>query len=107
MSKTTLPTWRGDDDFQGGEHGSDVSVIVVDAEPGRGPKLHHHPYVETFVILEGSATFEVDGETIEARAGDVVVAPPDAVHGFTTTDPERTRMVNIHSAPAFTTVWVD
>jgi quercetin dioxygenase-like cupin family protein len=107
MGKSTLPTWRNADDFQGGAHGSDVSVIVVDAEPGRGPKLHHHPYVETFVILEGGARFEVDGETIEARAGDVVVAPAGAVHGFTTTDPERTRMVNIHSSPRFETVWMD
>jgi quercetin dioxygenase-like cupin family protein len=104
---SSLPSVRETGEFEGAEHGSDVSVIVVDAEPGRGPALHHHPYVETFVVQEGSARFEVDGETIEATAGDVVVAPPGAVHGFTTVGPGRTRMVNIHSAPRFETIWVD
>jgi quercetin dioxygenase-like cupin family protein len=103
----SLPSVRETGEFEGAEHGSDVSVIVVDAEPGRGPALHHHPYVETFVLQDGSARFEVDGETIVAVAGDVVVAPPGAVHGFTTVGPGRTRMVNIHSAPRFETIWVD
>ena len=88
-------------------HGSDVSVIFVDAPPGRGPALHHHPYIETFVVQAGRARFSVDGRTIEAAAGDVVVAPAGAVHGFTTLELDGARMVNIHSGPRFQTTWVE
>jgi hypothetical protein len=37
---TSLPSVRETGEFEGAEHGSDVSVIVVDAEPGRGPALN-------------------------------------------------------------------
>jgi quercetin dioxygenase-like cupin family protein len=94
-------------DFEGADHGSDISVIFVDAPPGHGPALHHHPYVETFLIRGGRARFSVDGRTFEATEGDVVVAPAGAVHAFTTLEPDGARMVNIHSAPRFRTIWVD
>ena len=94
-------------DFEGADHGSDVSVIFVDAPPGRGPALHHHPYIETFLVQAGRARFSVDGQTIEAKAGDVVVAAAGAVHGFTTLEPDGARMVNIHSSPPFETTWVE
>src|SRR4029078_9026131 len=71
-------------DFEGADHRSDASVIFVDAPPGRGPALHHHPYIETFVVQAGPARLSVEGRTIEAAAGEVVVAPAGAVHGFTT-----------------------
>lgn len=93
-------------EFEGADHGSDVSVIVVDAPPGRGPALHHHPYVETFVIQAGRARFTVDGRTFEAGAGEIVVAPARSDHGFTTLEPDGARMVNIHSAPRFDTTWL-
>jgi quercetin dioxygenase-like cupin family protein len=93
-------------EFEGVDHGSDVSVIVVDAPPGRGPALHHHPYIETFVIQAGRVRFSVDGRTFEAGAGQVVVAAAESVHGFTTLEPDGARMVNIHSAPRFETTWV-
>lgn len=94
-------------DFEGADLGSDVSVIFVDAPPGHGPALHHHPYIETFIVQAGRARFSVDGRTIEATGGDVVVAPAGAVHGFTTLEPDGARMVNIHSGPRFRTIWVE
>jgi quercetin dioxygenase-like cupin family protein len=43
--------------FEGGAHGpSSVSFFLVHNQPGHGPKLHHHPYDETFIILEASST---------------------------------------------------
>jgi len=40
--------------FEGGRHGPcSVSFFLVHNQPGQGPRLHHHPYDETFVILEG------------------------------------------------------
>jgi mannose-6-phosphate isomerase-like protein (cupin superfamily) len=39
---------------------------------GEGPRLHVHPYDETFIVVEGRARFFVGDMTLEAAAGDVV-----------------------------------
>ena len=83
--------------FEGHEHGSSVSFFLTDAGAGRGPGPHTHPYEETFVIVEGSATFTVDGQDVEAKGGTIVVVPAGAVHGFTT-GRDGMRSVNIHGA---------
>jgi mannose-6-phosphate isomerase-like protein (cupin superfamily) len=107
-----MPSWRTDPDktsgsFEGAEHGSPVSVIVVDAAPGEGPSLHRHPYPETFVVQAGRGRFELDGRGVEAGAGDIVVVPAEAEHGFRSLGPERLRLVAIHAAPSFETRWSD
>ncbi len=94
-------------ELEGAEHGSDVTVIVIDAAPGEGPALHHHPYAETFVVQAGRGRFEIDGRAVEAEAGHVVVAPAGSVHGFRALGPRRLGMVAIHSAPRFDTTYVD
>jgi len=44
---------------------------------------HMHPYqTETFEIVSGSVGFKVDGETVTAEAGDVVVVEPGQGHKF-------------------------
>jgi quercetin dioxygenase-like cupin family protein len=83
--------------FEGHAYGSSVSFFVTDAPPGRGPDLHRHPYEETFVITDGSAVFTVDGETIEATAGTIIVVPPGAAHKFRT-GADGMRSVNIHGS---------
>src|SRR5688500_10695753 len=62
--------------------GAGVSVIVVDAEPGAGPRLHRHPYEEVFVVLEGEATFTLGDRRRVVRAGEIVVAPAGVPHRF-------------------------
>ena len=38
-------------ELEGYEHGDiAASLILVDAPPGSGPRLHRHPYAEIFVI---------------------------------------------------------
>jgi hypothetical protein len=44
----------------------------------------HHSEDEGFWILEGSATFEVGDQTIDAQVGDYVFGPRDIPHRFTT-----------------------
>jgi quercetin dioxygenase-like cupin family protein len=84
--------------FEGADHGASVSFFVGEHQPGTGPDLHHHPYDETFVIERGSATFTVDGETIEGRAGSILVVPAGAVHGFVVSGSGALRQVSIHAA---------
>jgi quercetin dioxygenase-like cupin family protein len=83
--------------FEGDGYGCSVSFFVVDAREGRGPDLHTHPYEETFVITDGGAVFTVDGETIEASAGTIIVVPPNTPHKFKA-GPNGIRSVNIHGA---------
>ena len=46
-----LPTSGGSPEFVGEDNGGvGISVILVEAEPGRGPSLHKHDYPEVFVV---------------------------------------------------------
>lgn len=91
----------------GDDHGGlGISVIFVDAEPGRGPSLHVHPYDEVLVILEGRATATVGEATLELAAGDVVVHAGEP-HGFTNTGDGPLRQIDIHVSPRFVTEWLD
>ena len=94
-------------ELNGDQIGAGVSVIVVDAAPGEGPRLHRHRYREVFVVLEGEATFTLGEEQRVAGAGDVVVAPAGTPHRFVNTGNGRLRQVDIHEHPRFETEWLD
>jgi mannose-6-phosphate isomerase-like protein (cupin superfamily) len=60
-----------------------MSIVEVTEPPGAQAPLHvHHRDDEGFWILEGEATFEVGGTTIEVGAGDYVFGPRDIPHRF-------------------------
>jgi quercetin dioxygenase-like cupin family protein len=102
------PGYGGDpNEVQGNNHNAAVSVIVVDAPPGGGPKLHRHPYEEVFVIQEGTVTFTAGGETINANGGQVVVVPAGVAHKFLNTGEDRLRQVDIHASDRFVTEWLE
>ena len=82
--------------FQGGEHGGiPISFFWVQSSPGKGPRLHKHPYEEIFVILSGHATFTVGGHTIEVDGGHVVIGPAGVPHKFINAGEGTLRMINI------------
>jgi quercetin dioxygenase-like cupin family protein len=72
-----------------------------------GPGLHRHPYEETFIVEEGRATFTVDGETIEAHAGQIVVVPAGAAHGFVSSGDDVLRQVSIHPSDHMVQEWLE
>jgi quercetin dioxygenase-like cupin family protein len=84
--------------FVGADHGAHVSFYLAHDEQGSGPPLHRHPYEEVFIIQQGSATFTVDGETIEAGEGDIVIVPAGAKHRFVNSGDGVLRQVTIHPA---------
>ena len=83
--------------FEGYQHGASVSFFVSRVPAGGGPGLHTHPYEETYVIHEGSATFTAGEETVEAEPGMIIVVPPNTPHKFTA-GPDGLRSVNIHGS---------
>ena len=59
---------------EGRDVGSGVSIIRERTDQvGAGPRLHRHPYRETFVILRGRARFTIGDRQREGCAGDVLV----------------------------------
>ncbi len=95
---------RAQGEWEGGD--ANVTIIFHDSvEPGRGPRLHMHPYPETFVIEAGRARFTVGDEVIEAGAGQILVVPPDTPHKFETLGPMRS--IHIHASPKFETRWLE
>ena len=91
----------------GAEHGLDVTILFVDAQPGRGPALHRHPYAEVFIVQEGEATFTLDDATVSARKGDILVARPNQPHAFVNSGSGPLRQIDIHLSASFSTEWLD
>jgi mannose-6-phosphate isomerase-like protein (cupin superfamily) len=93
--------------FEGAPHGAGVSFFLVDLEPGKGPKLHKHPYAETWIVRAGQAAMIADDEEFVAGPGDIVVVGPDTSHRFTATGEGRLDVVCIHASDRFITEWLE
>jgi len=94
-------------ELQGKDHGGPgISVILVEAPPGRGPSLHVHDYAEMLVVLEGTATFSDGSQEREVTAGNIVIVPAGQPHSFTNTGEGVLKQVDVHVADAFGTRWL-
>lgn len=85
--------------FEGETYGSGVSFYLVDNDPGQGPGLHRHPYTETWFVRSGSALITVDGESVDAKAGDILTVPANTPHKFVNSGTGPLQMVCIHASP--------
>jgi mannose-6-phosphate isomerase-like protein (cupin superfamily) len=52
-------------------------------EVGSNEALHHHPYREYYVVIDGEAELVVDGKSVALRAGMVVMIEPGERHMVT------------------------
>jgi len=52
INASSLPTGN----LEGADHGATLSLILDHSEPGHGPRLHTHPYDETWVVIDGNLT---------------------------------------------------
>ena len=94
-------------EWQGAASGSGISIIANRIDNvGGGAKRHQHPYAEVFLIRRGRVVFEVGDETIEAREGQIVVAPANVPHAFHNPGPGPLEMIDIHENGQFDTEWV-
>jgi mannose-6-phosphate isomerase-like protein (cupin superfamily) len=95
---------RAHGEWEGGD--ANVTIIFHDSiEAGHGPRLHTHPYPETFVIEAGRARFTVGDEVVEAGPGQILVVPAETPHKFETLGPMRS--IHIHASPRFVTKWLE
>lgn len=77
----------------------DLTVTENELEPGTEPgDPHYHAnHTDSFYVLEGELEFRIDGRTVRATAGTLVVAPRGAVHAFPVAIGSRARFLNIHT----------
>ncbi len=93
--------------LEGAAHGATTSLILDRSEPGEGPRLHKHPYDETWLVIAGNLTFTAGDQELQAGPDDIVIVPPDTPHKFTNHGPERARLVCIHANATFETEWLE
>ena len=98
-----LPTGN----LRGEEHGATISLILDHSDPGQGPRLHKHPYDETWVVIDGNITFQAGEEELTAGPGDILIVPPDTPHKFTSDGPDRSYLACIHASPTLKTEWLE
>lgn len=103
IDSRSLPTGN----LEGAEHGATISVILDHSEPGQGPRLHRHPYDETWVVNDGNLTFQAGEERLTAGPGDIVIVPANTPHAFTSDGPGPASLVCIHASPTFETEWLE
>jgi quercetin dioxygenase-like cupin family protein len=93
--------------LSGSDHGLRTSVMRSQVAPGSGPRPHRHPHAEVFVVDDGQGRFEVEGVSIDAEAGDMIIIPTDAVHVFRNTGTTMLRLTAIHENARAVTLFVD
>ena len=95
-------------EWEGAAYGANICVIANHIEgPGGGPRLHRHPYAETFVIRSGRGLFTVGDSTVEAGAGEILVVPAGTPHRFENLGPGPLDTIDIHENGSFITEWLE
>jgi mannose-6-phosphate isomerase-like protein (cupin superfamily) len=77
--------------------GNDCSVatqFVGEIPPGRAP-AHSHPYDETVLVLGGSGTLHLDGETFPLAPGACTHLPPGKPHCLENTGSSTLRVLGV------------
>ncbi|WCB93517.1 hypothetical protein DSM104299_02230 [Baekduia alba] len=101
-----LPASNFSRELIGDDHGGvDLSIIFVDAAPGRGPSRHRHDYAEVLIVQQGEATVTAGDETQVVRAGEIAIVPAGVWHGFTNTGEGALKQIDIHLNSHFATEW--
>jgi quercetin dioxygenase-like cupin family protein len=84
----------------GDETGGKYAMFEALVPPGGGPPPHvHSREEESFYVLDGEITFQVNGQTIIAPAGTFANMPIGSLHSFRNATDQPARMI-ISVAPA-------
>jgi quercetin dioxygenase-like cupin family protein len=84
------------------ESGGALAVIENEVPADfESPFLHTHDFDETFYVLEGELTFQLDDELITAGAGELAFAPRGAPHTLANLSGARARYVLVCTPAGF------
>jgi mannose-6-phosphate isomerase-like protein (cupin superfamily) len=79
----------------------ELSITLVEMEPGGIQMIHKHEPEQTYTIIEGSGVMSVDGEEQIVGVGDCIFIPSWAEHGLKNTGEGELRYISACS-PSFT-----
>ena len=89
-----LPFQGSSHQFVGADHGAvNISVFLLSALPGRGPGPHRHPYDEVHFVREGRGLWNVNGDILVIKAGEI--------HSFTCVGDAPLVQLDVHLSPRF------
>jgi quercetin dioxygenase-like cupin family protein len=76
---------------------STQNAIVVHYvyEPGLEFESHSHPQEQITIVQSGQLLFEVAGEKIELKAGDICSIAPNIEHSTTVLGPDKVESISI------------
>ena len=85
------------------EHTPRFNLSIITMQPHRhGPEAHvHQDEDDSFLVLDGTLTFFVGEEEIQAPAGTFVLVPPGVRHTFENRTDTPVRILNIHAPAGF------
>lgn len=90
--------WRGS--IEGLALGGSATVLAFGTDAiGEGPRLHVHPYDETFIIVAGKARFFIGDTAFDATEDEVAFGPAGVPHRFENLGPGRLQTIDIHHSP--------
>jgi quercetin dioxygenase-like cupin family protein len=79
-------------------------IAVMDSVVGAGfprPPLHHHGFDETFYVLEGELTFQLEDELFTRKGGELAFAPSGVAHTFANLSGAEARMLIVCTPARF------
>ena len=78
------------------------SINEMTLAPGEGVPVHSHTSAESFYVLEGAADFfRLQGgleDWVHCEAGDLMILPPNSLHGFYNRGASLCRLLGISTA---------
>ncbi|HKD59369.1 MAG TPA: cupin domain-containing protein [Terracidiphilus sp.] len=100
IHQADLPFVGSSYEFVGAKAGGlGISMFVVVAEIGRGPRLHRHRYDELVYVIEGRSHWTVEERELDAGPGDILVVRAGEKHKFVALTPLR--QIDVHLNPTF------
>lgn len=71
------------------------TVTLFAFDKGQGLSTHSAPYDAMVWILDGAARITIDGQTLRAKAGEMVIMPANLPHALHATQPFKMALVMI------------
>ncbi len=107
VTKSSVPRYKRDgiishllvSQITGGS--KNLTITLVEMEPGGIQNVHSHAHEQMYFILEGTGTMTVASEQKAVQAGDCIFFPSFAPHGLENTGNTHLRYVSAAS-PSFT-----
>jgi quercetin dioxygenase-like cupin family protein len=91
--------------LHGEQTGGRLSVTELVVPPGAGPPLHTHDFDETFYLLEGELTFQIEEALVTKGAGELAFVARNVPHALANHGDAPARYVLVCTPPGLERHW--